>query len=304
MPPFGGFSLGNIGGALVRNIAGDLAQRVLPRTAFGNFGLPNLPELRGQVPRTQNSASRRVSLRPKPAAAARVYGNGLLKPLAQTEGLIWPYTPTISYNHNIAYQTVATVHANQDFHIYTNTPAVELQVNGDFSVQNQREGQYALAAIHFLRTMAKMNFGDNDKDAGTPPPVLLFDAYGPFVFKDLPVIVKSFQVEFPESVDYVEVFAEGLNREVIPGRQRLVLRQAIPEVPESANGPGNAAIPEVVLPGTPDIVQTSPQTYSVWLPSVFKISANLVVQHTTKTLRSRFELPKFIDGNVSQKDFI
>ena len=182
MPPFGGFSLGNIGGALVRNVAGDLAQRVLPRTAFGNFGLPSLPELRGQKPRTQNSASRRVSLRPKPAAAARVYGNGLLKPLIETQGLIWPYTPTISYNHNINYQTVATVHANQDFHVYTNTPAVELQVNGDFSVQNQREGQYALAAIHFLRTMAKMNFGDKDKDAGQPPPVLRFDAYGQYVF--------------------------------------------------------------------------------------------------------------------------
>jgi hypothetical protein len=301
MPPFGGFNLGNIGGALARNEMGDIAQRVLPRSAFGGFGLDNLSAPVGQQRLQQTSASRRASLRPKPAAKARVYGNGLLSPLAATDGLIWPYTPTISYNHNINYQPVATVHANQDYHVYTNTPAVELQVNGDFTVQNQREGQYALAAIHFLRTMAKMNFGDKDPNAGTPPPVLLFDAYGAFVFKDLPVIIKSFQVEFPDNVDYVEVGVSGINREVVAGRERLVLRQS---VPESFDAGGTPAIPELVLPGTPDIVQTAPQSYTVWLPSVFKISVNLVVQHTPKTLRSRFELPKFVNGDNTQKDFI
>jgi hypothetical protein len=297
MPPFGGFNLGSIGGALVRNVVGDIASQVLPRTGFGGFGLGAVSDL--IRPPQQNSQDRRVSLRPKPAAASRVYGNGLLKPLAETGGLIWPYTPTIGYNHNIDYQSIATVHANQDFHVYNRTPAVELQVSGDFSVQNQIEGRYALAAIHFLRTMAKMNFGDKDPAAGTPPPVLLFNAYGPFVFKDLPVIVKSFQAEFPDGVDYVEVGVQGLTTTIPITIERTFYPEPTPAEPVSPNGQGWTV--ERELRGSP---VTAPNNYTVWLPSVFKISASLVIQHTPKDLRSRFELPRFIDGDIKQKDFV
>lgn len=297
MPPFGGFNLGSIGGALVRNVVGDIASQVLPRTGFGGFGLDAVSDL--IRPPQQNSQDRRVSLRPKPAAANRVYGNGLLKPLAETGGLIWPYTPTISYNHNIDYQPIATVHANQDFHVYSRTPAVELQVNGDFSVQNQLEGKYALAAIHFLRTMAKMNFGENDPDAGTPPPVLLFNAYGPFVFKDVPVIVKSFTAEFPDSVDYVEVGVQGLTTTIPIRIERTFQPEPEPGDPNSPGGQGWWV--EREIRGSP---VTAPSDYTVWLPSVFKISANLVIQHTPKELRGRFELPKFRDGDIKQKDFV
>lgn len=315
MPPFGGFNLGSIGGAFVRNAVGDIASMVLPRTAFGGFGINDGPTLISRRQMQQNSQDRRVSLRPKPPAADRVYGNGLLKPLADTGGLIWPYTPTISYNHNIDYQPIATVHANQDFHVYSRTPAVELQVSGDFSVQNQLEGRYALAAIHFLRTMAKMNFGDKDPDAGTPPPVLLFNAYGPFVFKDVPVIVKSFTAEFPDSVDYVEVGVAGVATQTQDNR---IIQERLPPVA------GAQAPPDYNQPGDfsgPDPFRNSPRTirrdvfgridttsvtqnYTVWLPSVFKISVNLIIQHTPRELRSRFELPKYRDGDLSQKDFV
>ena len=300
MPPFGGFNLGSIGGALVRNVVGDIASQVLPRTGFGGFGLDAVSDL--IRPPQQNSQDRRVSLRPKPAAANRVYGNGLLKPLAETGGLIWPYTPTISYNHNIDYQPIATVHANQDFHVYSRTPAVELQVNGDFSVQNQLEGRYALAAIHFLRTMAKMNFGDKDPAAGTPPPVLLFNAYGPFVFKDVPVIVKSFTAEFPDSVDYVEVGVEGLTTTTTTVIDRSLA--PLPTDPDPEIQRELRAQPRGFIETPRDVVTTAKNNYTVWLPSVFKISANLVIQHTPKQLRSRFELPRFRDGDIKQKDFV
>ena len=217
-----------------------------------------------------------------------------------TDGLIWPYTPTISYTHNIDYQPIATVHANQDFHVYSRTPAVELQVSGDFSVQNQVEGRYALAAIHFLRTMAKMNFGDKDPAAGTPPPVLLFNAYGPFVFKDVPVIVKNFTAEFPDSVDYVQVFVQGLTTTTT-----RVVDQRFTIVPNDDElGLPRPSTLQIIEENPRDVLNTARNGYTVWLPSVFKISANLVVQHTPKELRSRFELPRFRDGDIKQKDFI
>jgi hypothetical protein len=320
MPRFGGFNVGNIGGALVRNAVGTVASAVLPRNAFGGFGLGSGPALVGQRNLTQNSQNRRVSLRPKPAAASRVYGNGLLNPIAETQGLVWPYTPTISYNHNIDYQTIQTVHANQDFHIYSKTPAVELQINGDFTVQNQREGRYALAALHFLRTMAKMNFGENDPLAGTPPPVLLFDAYGPFVFNDLPVIVKAFQAEFPDNVDYVEVRVTGTDTVTTAATPAVTRddRITIEPLPPASIAGNNVETTlfglrnptrtvgrvETISPASPASTNNVPVTYSVWLPAVFKISTTLVVQHTPKELRSKFSLPQFRNGSNQQKSFI
>ena len=322
MPRFGGLNLGNVGGALLRNAAGSIANAVLPRSAFGGFGLDsgkslNFPD--------QNAKDRKVSLRPKPGGANRVYGAGLLTPIKESNGLIWPYTPSITYNQPVNYTSMTTVHANQDFHVYGNTPAVSLQVAGDFTVQNQLEGWYAHAAIHFFRTVSKMNFGESDPNAGTPPPVLLFNAYGPFVFNDVPVIVKDFTVEFPDNVDYVQVTVHGSSTITtagtpgipgLPARPEILLRAASPATPESNDGPGMPALPamdRLVLPareaipgttGTPGTSRSSPQSYTVWLPSMFKISCTLIVQHNPKDLRSRFNLPAYINGANNQKDFI
>jgi hypothetical protein len=324
MPRFGGIGTRSFTGALINNALGSVANAVLPRSVFGGFGSQALGGLGGQQRLTQNPDNRRVILKPKPAAMSRVLGNGLLNPLKETGGMIWPYTPSISSNMEVDYQNMATVHANQDFHVYSKTPAVQLQVNGDFTVQNQKEGQYAMAAIHFLRTVTKMNFGENDPLAGTPPPVLLFSAYGEFVFHNLPVIVKGFQIEFPDSVDYVQVQVSGsAGTRVIPGTP------ARPSTPESAgvsvittqplepNITGNPGartinIPNIATPAgtpvpavaTPDKIVAVPQNYIVWLPSQFKISAMLIVQHTPKQLRSVFNMNAYRDGRSNQSDFI
>jgi len=333
MPRFGGFNTGNIGGALGRNALGTIANAVLPRTTFGGFGLGATA---GTNYKNQNAEDRMVSLRPKAAAANRVYGNGLLLPLKSRGGLVWPYTPTISYQHPIQYETVSVTHANQDFHIYSRTPAVNIGVTGEFTVQNQQEGAYALAAIHFLRTMAKMNFGETDPQAGTPPPVLLFNAYGAFMFKDVPVIVKDFNVEFPQDVDYVQVTVSGVQTTTTttPGRSINTLITATPlpplaEVPGTPYdigggvmrdpGPtGGADINYNAIPGGQGVrtwgqQTTTPSTttsrstatqYTVWLPSMFKISCNMTIQHTPDELRKRFNLPAYINGASNQKDFV
>ena len=238
-----------------------------------------------------------------------------------------------------------TVHTNQDFYVYSKTPSVTLTVSGDFTVQNQEEGQYALAVIHFLRTVTKMNFGDTDSLAGTPPPILLFNAYGPYVFKDVPVIVKGFSVEFPDTVDYVQVKVKGVDTATrtiagtpgTPGTPAsTITAEALPDLTAppsdeaaarareqnlsmSTRGMGtilagnnpvqvnDRTIPGIAgTPGTPSrtVTNSTPITYTVWLPSMFKVSATLVTQHTPKALRSRFNLPKYRNGAKNQSDFI
>jgi len=128
----------------------------------------------------------------------------ILAPLAQTNGLVYPYTPTIDYSQAVEYNSYDPVHTNQELHSYVRTKAPTINVNGKFSVQNSDEASYAIAAIHFCRTVTKMAFG-NSTQAGTPPPVLLFDAYGEYQFHSLNVIMTNFSVEYPSDVDYVKV---------------------------------------------------------------------------------------------------
>lgn len=140
------------------------------------------------------------------AATGQRVSNGLMDILTTTNGVIFPYTPTITYSQAVNYTDLQLVHSNTDYPSYTRTPSVTLTVAGKFSVQNQREGQYALAVIHFLRTVSKSYFGELDKTkAGLPPPVLLFSAYGQYVYNNLRVILKSHSWNFDENMDTIAV---------------------------------------------------------------------------------------------------
>ena len=54
----------------------------------------------------------------------------------------------------------------------------------------------------FLRSVTKMFFGQG-ANAGNPPPICVLDGYGSSVFKNIPVIVKSFSVDFKDDVNYI-----------------------------------------------------------------------------------------------------
>lgn len=222
-----------------------------------------------------DASGRRVRLRPKPAAMGQILGTGpLLRPLYSTNGMVWPYQPDIQYSQDVEYQPIQMVHTNQEFHAYTRTPAVKLTCSGEFTVQNQTEGLYALGCLHFLRTVTKMYFGQSS-NPGTPPPVLLFDAYGKYMFNKLPVIVTQFSSNMPKDIDYVPVNLNNLGKalEVVNGVQNNLVTGLF----------GNYA------------TNYSSEGY-IWLPAVFTISVSLIVQNTPSKLRS-FNLDSFRDGS-------
>jgi len=148
----------------------------------------------------------RVRLRAMSGQEDAIYGNGILS-IINPNGLIFPYTPQISVNHSTDYGTTALVHTNEDIDHYIRTPSVTISLTAKFTIQNQREGRYALAALHFLRTVSKMHFGQNDENSGLPPPILRFSGYGEYMFNDLPVIVKSHTYSFDDHTDTVLVSA-------------------------------------------------------------------------------------------------
>lgn len=153
----------------------------------------------------------RFRLKAMPGQEDSVYGDGILSIIhpgrGGTTGLIFPYTPQITVNHSTDYGTTSLVHTNEDIDHYIRTPSVTISLTAKFTIQNQREGRYALAALHFLRTVSKMHFGQTDENRGLPPPVLMFSGYGEYMFNDLPVIVKSHTYSFDDHTDTVLVSA-------------------------------------------------------------------------------------------------
>lgn len=137
---------------------------------------------------------------------------GLMAPLSFTNGMIFPYTPTIAFSQAVSYADLQLVHSNTDYPAYTRTPTCTLSVSGKFTVQNQQEGLYALAVLHYLRTVSKSYFGETDANngkAGLPPPVLLFSAYGQYVFNRLRVVLKSHSYTFEDSMDTIMISVKG-----------------------------------------------------------------------------------------------
>lgn len=145
----------------------------------------------------------RISL---PDASSFFYKDGspLQSILARTNGVIFPYTPSITVTHNARYQEQALTHSNYKSYFYEGSDVAAITIAGDFTVQNWDEGQYLLAAIYFFRSCTKMFVG-NDALAGNPPPIVFLDGYGDFYFPHVSGVITTFTHTMPPDVDYVEI---------------------------------------------------------------------------------------------------
>lgn len=145
----------------------------------------------------------------------------LLQPLAITNGLVFPYTPTINISHQANYQASSPVHNNYPFLSYENSKVDNITITGDFYCEDSVEAQYWIAAVHYFRSVTKMKFGA-DADAGAPPPVVKLNGYGDYVFKDVPVVVTNFTMDLPKDVDYI---ATGLGATAARNRDANIARE-------------------------------------------------------------------------------
>lgn len=205
----------------------------------------------------------RVRLGPPVSMINQIYGentaSNILTPLRLTQGLMFPFTPTIDWGQSVQYKTVSLIHSLQDFNAFEETPSTNISVSGTFVIQNDKDARYMLACLHFLRTVSKMYFGKasftdpaarSDPEAkpslaGMPPPVLIFSGYGDYMFNDLPVILKDHSYTFKQDVSYIDFEVNGS---------------------------------------------------MVRLPSILDISLKLVVQNSPKRLKDEFDLDKFRTG--------
>lgn len=148
----------------------------------------------------------RISL---PDAAKFFYKGdaGIMAPLSKNgkqHGVIFPYTPNIQVTHTANYSEQKLTHSNYANYFYEGSTVQSIQISGDFTVQNQAEGKYVLAAIYFFRAATKMWFGQG-ANAGNPPPILYLDGFGKNYFPHVPCVITNFTHNMPSEVDYVEI---------------------------------------------------------------------------------------------------
>lgn len=161
---------------------------------------------------TANGGSQDFRLRLGYLTTSSMSYDGILAPLDNTNGLMFPYTPTLSLAHEADYETLSMTHSNTNYLAYTKTPNVNISIAAKFSVQNQNEGLYALAAIHFLRTVTKMYFGETDALeglAGTPPPMLELNGYGTYMFNHVHCLLKRFSYAFDENMQMINIVGDN-----------------------------------------------------------------------------------------------
>jgi hypothetical protein len=132
----------------------------------------------------------------------------VLKPLKDAGGLIFPYTPSITIASTATYSAVPTVHTNYTFQAFKNSEPGQITITAPMNVEDATQGLYWIAAVHYLRSLTKM-FAGNDPKAGNPPPVVFLNGYGNYVFKNIPVVVTSFNTTLDAQSDYIGVNVVG-----------------------------------------------------------------------------------------------
>lgn len=147
--------------------------------------------------------------------------NAILAPLVDTDGMVFPYTPQIFITHSANYDKVSPTHSNYPFPIYENSSVDQFTITGEFTVENAEEGKYWIAANHYLRSVTKMAYGESSLK-GTPPPVVLLNGYGDFVFSNVPVVVEQYNITLGSDVDYIRV-PVGPNGSWAPTRSEIAV---------------------------------------------------------------------------------
>jgi hypothetical protein len=116
-------------------------------------------------------------------------------------GIIFPYTPTINFEHQATYTPQQPLHSNFAFNFYQRSQVTSIQISGKFTVQNKKDAEVFIGTTKLLAALTKMKFGD-DRDAGAPPPVCRLHAYGTYMLRNVPISISSFRFDIPDTVDY------------------------------------------------------------------------------------------------------
>jgi hypothetical protein len=126
----------------------------------------------------------------------------VLQPLADAGGMVFPYTPEVSFSTAAKYSAIPTTHSNYQFQAYENSAPGQITITAPMNVEDATQALYWIASLHYFRSITKM-FSGFDMKAGNPPPVVFLNGYGSYVFKNVPVVITNFQTSLSKDCDYI-----------------------------------------------------------------------------------------------------
>ena len=197
----------------------------------------------------------------------------ILGPLKEMGGIFWPLTPSMIIQHSANYNAMAFVHSNYPHQAYQNSQVDQMNIIGEFPVQNQQDARHWVATIHFLRAVTKMFFGKDPEFKGSPPPILHLSGYGDHMFNKVPVVVNTFNVELRAGIDYISTKQDSVYSQEFTG----------------AN-PRNLKV-DTLDPNTID---------PTWAPTLSNISVLVTPLYSRESLRD-FSMKDFVQGKLNGK---
>ena len=247
----------------------------------------------------------RLSLSPGAQQAGYLYwaqSPGILAPLRATDGVIFPYTPSISVAYNATYDATELTHSNYNFYTYKNSNVESITLGCDFTAQDTFEANYLLAVIHFFRTATKMFYGqDQNPKNGTPPPLCYLSGLGAFQFDAHPLAITGFTYSLPTDVDYIRAgnnpSPAGVNRENSPTQPKGTAgfsAAGLARMFASNINPGGLPR-EVKFNSTSSYTSTIEPTY---VPTKISLSISAVPIVTRNDISNKFSLKQYATGSL------
>ena len=225
---------------------------------------------------------------------------GLLQPLKVTNGVVFPYTPTISTAYKANYNSYDLTHSNYRGYFYQNSYTDAVNLTATFTAQSTSDAAYVLAVIHFFRSVTKMFYGQ-DAQRGSPPPLVFLSGLGDYQFNNHPCLVSQFNYTLPADVDYISSGSPnnlGLNLQPLQNLYSTTLNAVSPTVTRLAA----AFLP----PGAQNAIPAPLQgllSNPTYVPSKIDLTISLLPVQSRQQVSKQFSLKGFANGNLLKGGF-
>jgi hypothetical protein len=216
----------------------------------------------------------------------------ILYPLIATDGVVFPYSPTINSSYRANYDPSELTHSNYKMFFYKNSSVDDITIGADFTAQDTAEANYMLAVIHFFKSATKMFYGqDTSPRAGTPPPLLYLTGYGLHQFQKHPLLLTNFSYNLPNDVDYIRA---GSNAQWGGVSIAQLSSGSKTRLGSSGLTPGGVAKPAAFS-------GLASQDKVTYVPTKISLSLTLVPVVTRNDISKNFSLKDYAAGKLSAK---
>jgi len=264
-------------GKIIKNVGGGIFNRTLARlTGAGISTDSRIVQARAKWSGRSDKTDWRVRLTVPEGPLRQFFdfeNNPIMKPLAESYGMFWPLTPTMQIAHQAAYNALDMTHSNFPHQAYQNSQVEQMNIIGEFPVQNSDDAKHWVATVNFLRTATKMFFGKDDGLnglKGNPPPILHLYGYGDHMFNRVPVVINSFNMELRQGIDYI------------------------------STKQGNTEYKKLTGADAGEFITAQQGESQTWAPTISNISVLVTPIYSRDSIK-KFSMKQFVNGELNGK---